>query len=215
MDEFCDKTITVLNNLLAKGFDISYYREAILAVDTYSDAHLQLLSHLWSENCPKRRRLDKEQIANILTQMDSSGVDHGDFLVKEAKSNELFKEQLLIHLEGKPVENLALLKNELRCFVVKKFEEKFDDYKQNEAILTLIATSGTETGIHKLVNLICTKLMEGENIKYWTSLIYKMREIEKKESNQLTSTIENLSDSLCSDTEKASMKDAISKITHL
>ena len=42
-----------------------------------------------------------------------------------------------------------------------------------------------------------------------------MREIEKKESNQLTSTIENLSDSLCSDTEKASMKDAISKITHL
>lgn len=216
VENYRDKTISVLDGLLAKGVDISHYREAILSVETYSEAHLRLISYLYSEICPEERRMDaitlRTQIANILNKMESSGVDYTDFLVKEANAKEVFKEQLLTYLEGKPIDYLAQLDNKLQRFVVKKFEVKFDDYEQNEAILTLIATSGTKDGIHKLVNLISTKLMKGDNTMNWSSLMYKMREIDKREFNQLSSTIENLSESLWSDADKASSIETIKKL---
>lgn len=216
MAEWCDKTITVLDNLLANGFDVSYYREAILSVETYSDAHLRLISFLCSDSCPEDRRIDtitiRAQISSILTQMESPDVDHSDFLVNEANSKETFKEQLLACLEGKPVEYLAQLDSKLQRFVVKKFEARFEDYEQNEAILTLIATTGTKSGLHKLVNLISTKLMQGSNTLNWSGLMCKIREINQKEFNQLSSTIENLSDSHWSDEDKVGMIETIKKI---
>lgn len=209
MKDWCDKTIEVLDNLLTNGFDVSHYREAIIAVESYSDAHLRLISYLCSDSCPTERRLNnitlREQISNILTQMESSEVDHSDFLVKEANGKEWFKEQLLVYLEGKPVEYLAQLDSKLQRFVVKKFEEKLNDYEHNVAILTLIATSGTKNGIHKLVNLISTKLIQGDNSLNWCSLMSKIREINQRELNLLSSTIENLSDSSLSDEDKAGM----------
>ena len=147
----------------------------------------------------------REQISNILTQMESSEVDHSDFLVKEAKGKEWFKEQLLVYLEGKPVEYLAQLDSKLQRFVVKKFEDKLKDYEHNVAILTLIATSGTKNGIHELVNLISTKLIQGDNYLNWCNLMSKIREINQRELNLLSSTIENLSDSSLSDEDKAGM----------
>ncbi len=218
MKEWCDKTIEVLDNLLRKGFDVSYYRDAIIAVETYSDAHLRLISYLCSDSCPSERRMDgitlRERIASILTQIETLEVDHSDFLVKEANDNERFKEQLLVYLEGKPVEYLAQLDRKLHRFVVKKYEAKFDNYEHNVAILTLIATSGTKNGIHKLVNLISTKLIQGDNSLNWSSLIWKIREINQKEFNLLSSTIENLSDSLWSDKDKVGMIEALNKITN-
>lgn len=209
MREWCDKTIEVLDNLLKKGFDVSHYRESIIAVETYSDAHLRLISYLCSDSSPNERRMDditlRGQIAGILTQMESLEVDHSDFLVTEANGNERFKEQLLAHLEGKPVEYLAQLDSKLQRFVVRKFEERFNDYEHNESILSLIATSGTKGGIHKLVNLISTKLIQGDNSLNWCSLMYKIREFNQKELNLLSSTIENLGDSSWSDEDKAGM----------
>lgn len=213
MKDWCDKTIEVLDNLLTNGFDVSHYREAILAVESYSDTHLRLISYLCSDSCPTERRLNditlREQIANILTQMESSEVDHSDFLVKEANGKERFKEQLLVYLEGKPVEYLAQLDSKLQRFVVKKFEEKLNDYEHNVAILTLIATSGTKNGIHKIVNLISTKLIQGDNSLNWCSLMCKIREISQRELNLLSSTIENLSDSSWLDKDKAGMIEAL------
>lgn len=218
MNDWCDKTIEVLDKLLTNGFDVSHYREAIIAVESFSDAHLRLISYLCSDSCPAERRMDditiRGRIAGILTQMESLDVDHSDFLVKEANSKERFKEQLLAYLEGKPVEYLAQLDNKLQRFVVKKFEAKFDDYEHNEAILTLIATSGTKNGIHKLVNLISTKLIQGDNSLNWSSLMCNIREINQKEFNLLSSTIENLSDSLCSDEDKVGMIETLKKNVH-
>lgn len=209
MKDWCDKTIEVLDNLLTNGFDVSHYREAIIAFESYSDAHLRLISYLCSDSCPTERRLNditlRKQISNILNQMESSEVDHSDFLVKEANSKEWFKEQLLAYLEGKPVEYLAQLDSKLQRFVVKKFEEKLNDYEHNVAILTLIAAFGTKNGIHKLVNLISTKIIQGDNSLNWCSLLCKIREINQREFNLLSSTIENLSDSSWSDKDKAGM----------
>jgi hypothetical protein len=189
MKEWCDKTIEVLDNLLTKGFDVSHYREAIIAAGTYSDTHFRLISYLCSDSCPAERRMDditlRTQIANILTHMESPGVNYSDFLVKEANGKERFKEQLLVNLEEKPVEYLAQLDSKLQRFVVKKFEEKINDYEHNVAIMTLIATSGTKNGIHKLVNLISTKLIQGDNSLDWSSLMLKIREINQKEFNLL------------------------------
>ena len=205
--EWCDKTIEVLDNLLTKGVDVSHYREAIIAVESYSNAHLRLISYLCSDSCPAERRMDditlRGEIAGILTQMESLEVDHSDFLVKEANGKEWFKEQLLAYLEGKPVEYLAQLDSKLQRFVVNKFEEKLNDYEHNAAILTLIATFGTKNGIHKLVKLISARLIQGDNSLDWCGLMCKIREINQMELNLLSSTIENLSDSSWSDEDKA------------
>lgn len=215
-DSWRDKTIAVLDNLHAKGIDVSLYKEAILAIDTYSAAHLRLISYLCSDACPEERRMDaitlRAQIAAILSKAETSEVDYSDFLVKEANCKEMFKEQLLIYLEGKPVEYLAQLDSKLQRFVVKKFEVKFDDYEQNEAILTLIASFGTKNGIHKLVNLISAKLMKGDNVMNWTGLMCKMREIDQKEFNQLSSTIENLSDPSWSDDDKSRLIEKLKEV---
>ncbi len=215
MEDWCDKTIEVLDNLLTNGFDVSYYKKAIIAVESYSDAHLRLISYLCSNSCPTERRLIditlRKQISNILTQMESSEVDHSDFLVKEANGKEWFKEQLLVYLEGKPVEYLAQLDSKLQRFVVDKFEEKFNDYEHNESILSLIATSGTKSGIHKLVKLISTKLNQEDNSLDWNSLMCKIRELNKKELNLLSSTIENLGDSSWSEEDKVGTIDVLKK----
>ena len=80
--------------------------------------------------------------------------------------------------------------------------------------MTLIATSGTKNGIHKLVNLISTKLIQGDNSLDWSSLMLKIREINQKEFNLLSSTIENLSDTLWSYEAKIDMIEALKKIAN-
>ena len=57
--------------------------------------------------------------------------------------------------------------------------------------------------IHKLVNLISTKLIQGDNYLNWCNLMSKIRDINQRELNLLSSTIENLSDSSLSDEDKA------------
>lgn len=53
--------------------------------------------------------------------------------------------------------------------------------------------------------LISTKLIQGDNYLNWCNLMSKIREINQRELNLLSSTIENLSDSSLSDEDKAGM----------
>lgn len=65
--------------------------------------------------------------------------------------------------------------------------------------------------IHKLVNLISTKLIQCDNSLDWNSLMCKIRELNKKELNLLSSTIENLGDSSWSEEDKVGTIDVLKK----
>ena len=194
--------IAKLHDLHQNGFDTSNYSEALCKCDLFNDEHIAMLCQFFKctdiNIAPNSRKLSElSHVLNILLdgthekcKTISTMLDN---LITEESMEKVFEAQL----KDLSTDSLSKLSSKLQRFAIAQFVESIEDYKDDEKVLTSIATFGKSTEITQLIPVINTKLVNSNTLPatalaMTARIILNLHSLRKNEILQIKANLTNV-----------------------
>lgn len=161
--------LTKLYDLHKNGFDISYYFDALSATTQFSNEHIEMLEKAFMcqdvnvvSNAKKISELSR--LLNIIVAGTNERCRAISGMIDRLTENSDLADIFEVVLKDKSTGELAKLSPKLQRFAVARFVEDIETYKDDEQVLTSIATFGKSTEISIIVPVINTKLVNSNTL---------------------------------------------------
>lgn len=200
------KTISVLCDLAECGCPVEKYATSIAEYSNLDDSYLSVLHYCFNNPANSKPRVEdigwiKNRIESILNVVVETGNENlAKFLKTESESEIInnFLTECISALELSELEKLPVM---IRNKAVLTFEQHIDNYKDNQAVLSIIGCCGSKVGNHSLVRIIVNKLT-GRQEAAAVELIKSLRCCSQADRKLIISTIETIEDSVINRSSK-------------
>lgn len=214
-EHVCKKTISVLQELSEADCPVEKYATSIAEYRTLDDAYLKVLHYCFHDPSTSKPRVeDSTWIKNRIEEILNVVVDKGNeelakFLKAESESEAInsILAECLSALDLSDLEKLPVIRDK----AVQTFEQHIEDYKDNQAVLSIIGRCGSKSGIHSLVRIIVNKLTGHQEMEA-EELIKTLRYCNPTDRRLINSTIETLEDCIINKSSKEEIAQRLDEI---
>lgn len=186
-----------LKMLLTNGISIDQYENAILDYNVFDDASEPLLKYLLGNKEDSTLRMTTEHAKNLIDKLCRvlmNGQDKNiEKFIADVTKNTIVANILIDVAKDYTNDDLLKLPTSIQKLIVKQFEIKIDDFKDNLQVLTLIAQVGSAKIKHKLIDIITEKLVQKKSSDA-VQMVLTLQSCNKSLSDQLITTLRNNED---------------------
>lgn len=183
--------------LLTNGISIDQYESAILDYNVFDDASEPLLKYLLGNKEDSTLRMTTEHAKNLIDKLCRvlmNGQDKNiEKFIADVTKNTIVANILIDVAKDYTNDDLLKLPTSIQKLIVKQFEIKIDDFKDDLQVLTLIAQVGSAKIKHKLIDIITEKLVQKKSSDA-VQLVLALQSCNKSLSDQLITTLRNNED---------------------
>ena len=193
------KTIVALRDLAESGCPVEKYAVSIAKYSTLDEPYLSVLHYCFNNPATSKPRVEdrgwiKARIEEILNAaVEKGSEDLTKYLKTESESDAInaIITECLSSLELSDLEKLPIIRDK----AVQTFEQHIEDYKDNQAVLSIIGRCGSKSGIHSLVLIIVNKLTGHQEVEA-VELIKTLRYCNPTDRRLINSTIESIEENI-------------------
>ncbi len=186
--------------LFDMGYPIEKYGLNILSINDYTDSQLVMIDYLLkhkegdgsftiNDNDAKRVL---ERLFNLALKEDNESKAEYVAKIKDLILEQRNADVLSNILLEKDKEWLLALPSNLSDFAIKIFEEHFEDYKEHQKVLILLASKGSKNIKKTIIGIVNNKINDDNERNNGFEIILSLNGLNKKDLNPIYSSLEYL-----------------------
>lgn len=190
-----------LYELLATGYPIEQYSDQLIKIESYSDNHLHLLDYLLKlKKADNTYYITDEKVRSVFEKLLATAIGETNEntaligtirdIAEDSRNAGVLSSLLL----SKDKEWLLSLPNELRGYAISVFADNVEEYKEQQNILTLLASKGDSKARKAVVRIANAKINDDQKRADGLEIIKSFESLSASDAKPLITSLEFIKD---------------------